>query len=655
MSDNKSTTDLNPKPCRIGGASGFWGDSSMAAPQLLKLGNVDYIVFDYLAELTMSILAAQRMKNPEAGYALDFVAVTCKQVLAEAKSRGIKLISNAGGVNPQACAKAVRELAASLGVDVKVAVVTGDDVLAQASAMREAGVCDLITGKALPEKLLTANAYLGAWPIKAALDAGADVVITGRCVDSAVTLGALLHHFGWQAHEQDKLAQASLAGHIIECGAQGSGGLFTDWEDVPDWANIGYPIVEVSADASFIVTKPPHTGGLVNRAVVAEQLLYEIHDPAAYMLPDVVCDFTQVQIEDVGEHQVRVTGARGLGAPEQLKVSATHADGFKAVVQLAIIGFDAAAKARRTGEALLERTSCMLKLLGLPPYSATHIEVLGAENAYGPHASVGAVREAILRLAVRHPVKAALELFAREIASPGTSFSPGTTGMDGGRPSVNPCVVQVQWLMDRGLVQPQVDVDGAPLALAQPAAPSWRGASQPVRAEPVEASRTAPPVRAELVEASRTALPVRAEPVEAHAPVPTHSARTQRDDSTDGITVPLIQIAHARSGDKGNTSNIGVIARHPDFLPIIESQVTPEAVKAYLAHFVQGEVTRHALPGIQAFNFVCTQALGGGGMASLRHDPLGKGMAQILLGMPVQVPASLSHLFKKYSKEVNKY
>ncbi len=595
------TTRLKRATARIGGASGFWGDSSVGAPQLVALGDVDYIVFDYLAELTMSIMAAQRLKNPEAGFALDFVTVTCRQILKDCQAQGIRLISNAGGVNPQSCAKAVQALAQELGLDLQVAVVLGDDVSPQLPALREAGVQEFNGTRPLPEKLLTANAYLGALPIKVALDAGADVVITGRCVDSAVTVGALMHHFGWGENELDKLAQASLAGHIIECGAQGSGGLFTDWQDVPDWAHIGYPVVEVSADASFVATKPPHTGGLVNCAVIAEQLLYEIHDPANYQLPDVVCDFTQVRLVPAGEHRVRVSGALGKPPSTTYKVSATHLDGFKSVVQIAIVGFDAAAKARRTGEALLERTRGLFKQLGLPDYSATAVEILGTENAYGPHAQVGAVREAILRLAVRHPVKAALEVFAREIAAPGTSFAPGTTGMDGGRPSVNPCIKQFAFLIDKARVAVHMHLGGGQLPIAIP-----NGHSQVLTATP-----------------------------RSHWPAM---------GSGNWVDMPLLAIAHARSGDKGDTSNIGVIARHPDLLPVIANQITTESVAAHLAHFVKGEVLRFELPGIHAFNFVCHQALDGGGMASLRHDPLGKGMAQIVLGMRVRVPQELVQL-----------
>ncbi|HYF41858.1 MAG TPA: acyclic terpene utilization AtuA family protein, partial [Ramlibacter sp.] len=419
---------MNTRAVRIGGASGFWGDSSVGAPQLVAHGEIDFLVFDYLAELTMSILAAARAKHPDAGYATDFVDVTLRTILKDVVAKGIRVVSNAGGVNPEACARAIAALAAEQGVSVKVATVVGDDVMPLLPQLRSEDVRELQSGAPLPARLLTANAYLGALPVKAALDAGAQIVVTGRCVDSAVTLGALMHAFDWSAQDYDLLAQGSLAGHIIECGCQATGGLHTDWQDVPDWAHIGYPVVECQADGSFVVTKPPGTGGLVNPAVVAEQMLYEIGDASRYLLPDVVCDFTGVKLTPAGEQRVRVEGAKGLPPPPSYKVSATYPDGFRCTAQLTLVGQDAVAKARRTGEAILERTRELFARQGLPDYTRTRIEVLGSEEGnFGPHARASASREVVLQLAVMHRDKAALELFAREIAPAGTSWSPGTT------------------------------------------------------------------------------------------------------------------------------------------------------------------------------------------------------------------------------------
>ena len=610
------------KIVRIGGASGFWGDSSVGAPQLVQSGQIDYLVFDYLAELTMSILAAARMKKPELGYATDFVTVAMKSVLKDVVAKGIRVISNAGGVNPEGCAAALRALAQEQGVEVKIAVVTGDDVMPLLPDLRNAQppVTELQSGKPLPAKVVTANAYLGAAPIKAALDAGAQVVITGRCVDSAVTLGALMHEFGWTPQQYDQLAGACLAGHIIECGCQGTGGLHTDWQDVPDWAHIGYPIVECRADGSFDVTKPKGTGGLIAPQCVAEQLLYEIHDPAHYLLPDVVCDFTQVRMVQAGAHRVHVSGARGRAPTASYKVSSTYLDGFKTSAQLTIVGFDAAAKAQRTGETILERVGELLAAQGLAPFSATNIEVLGAESCYGPLAAPAAqqTREAILRLTARHPDKAALELLAREIAPAGTSFAPGTTGSGGGRAGVSPLIRQYAFLLDKARVTPAVTLDGAPVSLPLPPAGEGRGEGQPPSSSPE----------------GHESNPASARTGQAQAAI--HSIETD----TDTVEVPLIRLAWARSGDKGDISNIGVIARKPEWLPLLRTQLTEARVAEHLAHLVKGRVTRFEVPGIHAFNFVCEQALGGGGMASLRNDPLGKGMGQILLALPVRAPKS---------------
>jgi hypothetical protein len=586
---------------RIGCASAFWGDSSVGAPQLVRGGKIDYLVFDYLAELTMPILAGSRLKEPGAGFAKDFVTVAMQSVLQDVVSKGIRVISNAGGVNPRACAEALAVLARHHGVDLKIAVVEGDDVMPLIPELRAQGVTEFQSGAPLPKQLISANAYLGAFPIAAALEAGAQVVITGRCVDSAVTLGPLIHEFGWKPEDHDLLAAGSLAGHLIECACQATGGLYTDWEDVSDWPNIGYPIVEARADGSFIVTKPEHTGGLVNRATVGEQLLYEIGDPATYILPDVICDFRQVRIEQDGIDRVRVSGVSGRAPTSTYKVSATYVDGFRCSSQLSIIGFDAVRKAQRTGDSLLARTRALFRERQWEDFSDSRVEVIGSEGVYGPHAQTAAAREVVMRIAVRHPRKEALELFRSELSAPGTSWSPGTTGGGSGRPSVSPAIKQFAFLLDKARIQPRVIMDGAETK--------------------IEINASGGPVSA--------AAPL---------PEPVYGKAALHEDA---VEVPLIKLAYGRSGDKGDISNIGIMARRPEYLPIISTQVTEKRVSEFLGHLVKGRVTRYSLPGIDGFNFVCEQALGGGGMASLRNDPLGKGMAQILLSLPVRVPSSM--------------
>ena len=599
----------NSKVVRIGGASGFWGDSSVGAPQLVASAQIDYLVFDYLAETTMAILAAQRRRAPELGYATDFVDIAMKEVLPEVMRQGIKVVSNAGGINPQACAQALQDLAASLGLKPRIAVVEGDDVSALLPQLRAQDTRDMFTNEPLPDKLLSANAYLGAQAIARALDAGADIVITGRCVDSAVTLGPLMHEFAWSPTDWDQLAGGSLAGHIIECGCQATGGLHTDWMDIPDWDQMGYPIVHCHADGSFEVGKPEGTGGKVLRAAVAEQLLYEIGDPGAYLLPDVTCDFRQVQISQVHEDLVRVHGAKGRAPSSQYKVSATCMQGYRCTGSMVIIGMDAAAKAQRTGEAILKRCRRLLAQAGHADFSASAISLFGAETLYGEHARTAASREVMVRVVVDHPSKEALAIFAREIAPSGTSWSPGTTGPGGGRPSASPLIKPLSFLLDKAQVQPSFSLEGQRHVVADTSG----AAGQPEKGH------------------APSALAASAE----HEPRWTDTDKAQ-------VRVRLLQLAWARSGDKGNLSNIGVVARRPEWLPLIWARLTPQVVQAYFKHLVHGRVERFHLPGIWAINYVLHEALDGGGPGSTRIDPLGKGMGQMLLDIELDVPASVA-------------
>lgn len=576
----------------IGGASGGWGDSPRAIPQLLR-ERPDYLMLDYLAEVTMSLLARARQKDPAMGYVPDFVAFTAPYL---ADLRGTKLVTNAGGTNPRACRAALERECRAAGVDLRIAIVEGDDALPSLSARTE--VPEL--GGLSPDRLISANAYLGAWPIAAALRAGADVVITGRCADSALALGPLIAEFGWREDEYDKLAAGSLLGHIIECGPHATGGIYTDWAEVPGWEDIGYPLARCTADGAFEVYKPAETGGIVNRAVIAEQILYEVGDPAAYVLPDVVADFTGVTVTETGPDRVAVRGARGYPPTASYKVSGTFQDGYRLVALVSIVGTDAVAKAERTAQALILRGERFFKDTGVPPFSATHVEVLGSEASYGSKALRRDTREVILRLVLAHPDRKALDLFGREVSSMGLGGAPGTTGYIGGRARAVPTIRLKSLLLAKSeLPAPRVQVGEG----------DWfEVAILPTPENSTGRARPAPGV-----------------------------AAFAAGDETDPVPVPLRALAHSRSGDKGNDSNIGVLARREAYFPVLTRVLTAQRVAEHFAEDVAGPVERFEVPGLHGFNFLLHEALGGGGISSMRIDPQGKAFGQRLLEMTVPV------------------
>lgn len=592
---------MNSKSIHIGCASGFWGDSNLSTPQLLASKRLNYLVFDYLAEITMSILARAKAKNPEEGYALDFVTVCLRHNLPEIARQGVKVVSNAGGVNPLACVRAIEALVQEMGLDLKVAAVLGDDLSERVEEFRAAGTREMFSKEAMPGAFMSVNAYLGAFPIARALAEGADIVITGRCVDSAVTLGPCIHAFGWTPEDYDRLAGGSLAGHIIECGAQCTGGIFTDWDKVPAWENIGYPIVEVFPDGSFELSKPEGTGGLVSRLTAAEQLVYEIGDPAQYILPDVVCDFRAVRIEESGDQRVRISGAKGLPPTPSLKVSATYRDGYRIGAYVSIRGRDAAPKAQKTADAVVRRVKGMYRQIGLPDFKEISVEILGTEAGYGAHSRIRDPREVVLKIAAKHDLAEALMLFLRELTSSGTSMAQGTAGMGGNRPKPSPVIRLFSMLVPRHSVMPKVLIAGEEIAV-----PFADNEAELAPATPVASSEDAAALgEDELVEVS------------------------------------LFDLACGRSGDKGANANIGIIARKPEYYPVLKHALTAEAVKGYMAHVALGPVHRYELPGIHALNFELVDSLQGGGIASLLNDPQGKAYAQILLDLRLCVPRKL--------------
>ena len=590
---------------RIGGASGYWGESMMATPQLLKSGNVDYLVYDFLAEITMSIMARARASKPKTGYATDFITGVLKPNLRDIAAQGVKVLTNAGGVNPEACGAAAKALVAELDLDLKVAVVLGDDLLARRDALSAAGYADMFSGEAFPDpdKLASVNAYLGGFPIAEALDAGADIVITGRSVDSAVTLGACIHAFGWTPQDYDQLAGGSLAGHIIECGPQATGGNFTDWHLVKDTiADIGYPIAEIEESGDFICTKPAGTGGTVNVGTVSEQMLYEIGDPQAYMLPDVVCDFSGVTITQIDDDRVAVAQTKGHPPADTYKVSATYFDGFRAGTMMSFVGLDAADKARAFADAAFTRARRVLRQHNMADFDETSVEVLGDDSQYGAAAQAAGSREVVLKIAVKHPDMQGAGALLKEISGLGLATPAGLSIFAGSRAKPSPVVRLFSFLIPKSELSVTLDVGGT-------------------RTDHVIAQ------------------------TDGFSPsVITRPDMPETQDLDKAVSVPLVKLAWGRSGDKGNKANVGIIARDAAYLPYIWAALDETAIRDRFGHFMApgSGFERYLLPGCHGLNILIHEALGGGGVASLRNDPQGKAYAQILLDYPVPVSRDIA-------------
>jgi len=594
--------EASGKIIRIGGASGFTGDSAVSVPQLLTMPGLNYVVFDYLAEPALGRLARLGRTDQDSGYWRDFVDTHMKPYLADILAKGVKVISNAGGFNPRACAQAIADTAKPLGLAPRIAFVEGDNLLERADEFRKAGFRDMFSNAPFPVKVGSINAYLGGFPIARALAMGADIVVTGRVVDSAVTLGALIHEFGWKEREYDKLAAGTLAGHLLECGPQSTGGTFTDWRDVPDWTNIGYPVAECRADGGFVITKPPRTGGLVTPATVGEQVLYEISDPQAYFVPDATCDFSAIKLAQQGPDRVAVSNVIGRAPTDTYKVCLTYEDAWRITVLHPVIGIEAVAKAERQSRALIDRTNRMLAERGLGAWKAVGLEILGGEASFGPHTRARQAREVVARISVEHDKREAIAVFDREHRAASVSMSVGKAK------DIGSAVEQVgrlfSFLLDKSALSVSVTLGNETARLGP-----GPGGFKPAMIE-------------------RPALP--ATPALEADPEP----------------VPLIALAWARSGDKGDLFNVGVIARRHDWLPYIARALSPDAVARWYAHTFSADaarrVDRYYLPGFAALNFVVHESLDGGGLASRRVDPNAKGMAQQLLEFPVPVPRALA-------------
>jgi Acyclic terpene utilisation family protein AtuA len=576
-------SDAAGKVIRIGGGSAFFIDSALAVPQLLDAG-VDYIVLDYLAEGAMAMLGRMKLADPQSGFPSDFMDVHIGPFLTLIAQKAVRVVANAGGVNPAGLAKKLRGRIAELGLNLKVASIEGDCLMHRLGDF--ARTTDMFTGQPFPASGVTsANAYLGAFSIAEALRNGADIVITGRVVDSALALGPLIHEYGWQADELDKLAGGTLAGHLIECGAQVTGGTFTDWRDVDGWANIGSPIAECHSDGSCVITKPEGTGGLVSFGTVAEQLLYEVSDPAAYLVPDVSCDVTTVTLEEVGKDRVLVRGATGNPPPEMLKACVTWDDGWRAVAYQPVIGPAAAEKARKQAEALFERGRILLRARNLADWRRTECVLIGSGE------------EVVAKLVVEHDEMLAVQMFAREQFAAISAMAPGTSVAFGVQ--VQPCVGLVSFLVEREGIEVRVNLGDGASRLSHP---TFR--------------------HAELVSAS----------IVSPKPNDGNEGWTLKQVQGDGNTqVSIADLAYTRSGEKGDAINIGVIARHAEYLPALRAALTPKALRAHLADLGDFTVTIHEVPGIHALNIVLEGALPGGLNASQRLDPAAKSIGQRLL------------------------
>jgi hypothetical protein len=574
---------------------------------------LDYISIDYLAEVTMSILRKQKGKDPSAGYARDFVA-QIDPLLEEILAKGIRVVTNAGGVNPQACAEALAAAARARGLRLRIAVVEGDDLAPRMDALMAAGVDfrNLETGAPFQSRagqVLAANAYFGAMPVAHALDCEPHVVICGRVTDTGITLGPLLHEFGWGPGDFDLLAAGIVAGHIIECGAQATGGNFTDWRKVPSFLDIGFPIVECRRDGSFTVTKHPGTGGLVSCATVREQLLYEMGQPQSYLTPDVAADFASVQVEPAGPGRVRVSGVRGRPPTDLLKVSIAYADGFKCSGALIVSGPDAREKADLFAQVFWDRLGAELERAGLPAPEAAWTERVGDDATHRALTPDHLASEILLRCSARSACRETLELFRKLLPAMILSGPPGVA-VTGGAPAISDVVGYWPALIRRDLVPATVRV------LEE------RGGARP------EQIQVLGPISWPATSGSAPEPPL---------PDPWPSFPEQGP----WVRVPLVRIAHARSGDKGDTVNIGLIGRSGPCYAWLRDHVTAKDLKAWFSSHCRGRVERHPVPRLWALNFLLEEALGGGGTVSLYLDAQGKTLAQALLRCPVEVPEAL--------------
>jgi hypothetical protein len=598
--------DIMKNKIRIGNAGGFWGDDLGALKRQLTGGPLNYITTDYLAEITMSILRKQQLKNPKLGYITDFVD-QMDDVAEIAIEKGVTIIVNAGGINPLECAKQVTERLKAKKLSMKIAIIEGDNIVDEIPNLypQKADFKNLEDGSdfvAIKDKVQSANVYLGVQPIVKALKEGAQLIIAGRVTDTSITLAPMIYEFEWQLNDWDKLAAGIVAGHIIECGAQSSGGNFTDWEKVPGWENFGYPIVEMYSGGDFIVTKHENTGGLVSVDTVKEQIVYEMGNPKEYISPDVIADFQTINIQPNGKDSVKIAGIKGKPSTKTYKVSMAYEDGFKASGTIIISGPNPIEKAEKFAEIFWKRlnidfTKRNHELVG---YNACHKNLVENKTA----------NEVLLKLDVFDYSRSKIEEFSKSIAPLILSGPPGVA-VTGGRPRVQSVMTYWPALLSKALVQSKVS-----LINEQGGIENSYSISEVTGFE-------------EDLTKTEEALSQPSERINSLANSSLTIKKTYKD------------ICLARSGDKGDTVNIGVVARTPEIYQFIKEKLTENEIKRMFKAFCKGNVKRYELDNIYALNFLLEKSLDGGGTKSLMIDAQGKTFASAFLSQKVDVPEIL--------------
>ena len=602
---------------RIGNAGGYWGDDPDALGRQVRGGQLDYITMDFLAEVTMSIMQKQRSHDPKLGYARDFLAML-DDVLPDLLKNKTKIITNAGGVNPIACAEAIAALATKKGLKLKIAVVYGDDILGQLDTLSANGCAfkNMEDGRdysSIKGKVEAANVYFGAGPVVEALKWNPDIIVTGRVTDTGITVAAMIHEFGWDFKDWDKLAAGIVAGHIIECGSQSTGGNFTDWHLVPSFENMGYPIIEMNSDGTFVVTKHQNSGGLVSVDTVREQLFYEMGNPKAYITPEVVADFSSIKLASDGKDRVKVSSIKGFEPTPFYKVSMAYQDGFKVLGTICICGPNARKKAETFGNIFWAKVG--------KNFAATETEYFGWNACHRSLGHQDDGNEIILRVSARDQDQAKLRKFSKMVPALILSGPPGVCVL-GGAPK--PAEVVTYWpaLMPKSAVRPHIALFDQ------------------------ENNRI---IDQKIVDADVIGNfePSNMNTQKAEKPKSTVQAAIQSGEGPKSVA--LSSIVLGRSGDKGDMSNIGILARSPKAFAWLDTWLTAQRVKDLFQEICFGTVVRYTLDNMSGYNFLLDASLGGGGTLTLRTDAQGKTFAQALLRQMAPIPQDVLDDVKKHA------